>query len=533
MKYIFITGGVVSGIGKGIVAASLGKLLKSCGIKVSIQKLDPYLNVDAGTMSPYQHGEVFVTEDGAETDLDLGHYERFIDENLTRCCNVTTGEIYSSVIKKERHGEYLGKTVQVVPHIINEIKENIFKAGERSKIDVAIVEIGGTVGDIESQPFIEAIRQIYLDLGRESVMYVHVTLVPLIPNSKDQKSKPTQHSVKELLSFGIQPDIIICRSDSLLDGDLRRKIGLFCNISSDLVIDNPNISNLYEIPLVFEKQNLSQKVCKRLRLKYIKPDLELWRTFCVRVTNLKKKIIIALVGKYVSFPDAYLSVCEALKHAGVYLDVLVEIKWINSDYISQENTKDLFGDVCGILIPGGFGIRGFLGNVIAAKYARENNIPFFGICLGLQVMIVEFARNVMKLKNANSTEVDSETAYPVIDIMENQKNEQNMGGTMRLGGFPCEVLRNSRAFDAYRETQIIERHRHRYEFNNTYYEDFVFYGMVFSGISPNEKLVEIAELKERPWHVGVQFHPEFKTRPNRPHPLFLGFVKQSLVFFDS
>jgi CTP synthase len=521
-KYIFVTGGVVSGIGKGITSASLGRILKARGIKITMQKLDPYINIDPGTMSPYQHGEVFVTEDGAETDLDLGHYERFIDENLSKNSNVTAGKIYWSVITKERDGKYLGKTVQVVPHITNEIKERIFRAGENS--DVVITEIGGTVGDIESQPFIEAIRQIYLDLGRENVMYIHVTLVPCIPNSDEQKSKPTQHSVKELLSFGIQPDVVVCRSERALDPDLKFKIGLFCNVSESCVIENLNVDTVYDVPLMFEEQKLAEKVCKRLRIECREPDLKEWMKISDIARNLKEKVTIALVGKYVSLHDAYLSVQEALKHAGFHHRVDVDIKWIDSSTLTEENVAEVFEDVDGILVPGGFGDRGINGKILAAKYARENNIPFFGICLGMQLMVIEFSRNVAGILDADSAEFSKTSQNLVVDIMPSQKDIKKLGGTMRLGKFPCVISENSKAMDAYKTAEISERHRHRYEINNDYIKKLEDCGLKFSGHSPDGKLVEIVELPSHPWFVGVQFHPEFKTRPNRPHPLFVEFV---------
>ncbi|WP_094549574.1 CTP synthase [Petroclostridium xylanilyticum] len=530
VKYIFVTGGVVSGLGKGITAASLGRLLKARGQHVTIQKFDPYINIDPGTMSPYQHGEVFVTDDGAETDLDLGHYERFIDENLSKNSNVTTGKIYWSVISKERKGDYLGGTVQVIPHITNEIKERIYRVGKSGHTDIVITEIGGTVGDIESLPFLEAIRQVAADVGRENCMYIHVTLVPYLGKSGEQKTKPTQHSVKELLGLGIQPDVIVCRSEMPLSKEARDKIGLFCNIPGDWVIQNLDAETLYEVPLMLEKEGLAEIVCKRLNVACANPDLTEWTEMVNKVKNLKHKVKIALVGKYVALHDAYISIVESLKHGGIANDADVEIKWVNSENVTEENCKELLGDANGILVPGGFGDRGVEGKITAAKYARENNIPYFGICLGMQLAVVEFARNVAGLKDAHSSELNPQTPYPVIDLMPEQKDIEEMGGTMRLGLYPCKIAENTKTYDAYKDELIYERHRHRYEVNNEFREQLKEKGLLLTGLSPDERLVEIIELPNHPWFIGVQFHPEFKSRPNRPHPLFREFIRASLEF---
>ncbi|HHW48319.1 MAG TPA: CTP synthase [Clostridiaceae bacterium] len=527
-KYVFVTGGVVSGLGKGITAASLGRLLKARGLHVTIQKFDPYINVDPGTMSPYQHGEVFVTDDGAETDLDIGHYERFIDENLNKNSNITTGKIYWSVINKERKGDFLGGTVQVIPHITNEIKERIYRVGRSDHTDVVITEIGGTVGDIESLPFLEAIRQVATDVGRENVMYIHVTLVPYIAKSGELKTKPTQHSVKELRSIGIQPDVIVCRSERSLSKELKDKIGLFCNIPGEWVIHNIDVEILYEVPLLLEKEGLAEIVCKRLGLKCKEPDLTEWERMVERQKNFKKSVTIALVGKYVELHDAYLSVVEALKHGGIANDTDVKIKWINSEHLNNENIGEQLDDVDGILVPGGFGDRGIEGKILAARFARENKVPYFGICLGMQMAVVEFARNVIGLHDAHSSEFDADTSNPVIDLMPEQKDIDEKGGTMRLGIYPCKIKEGSLADKIYNERLIYERHRHRYELNNEYREILASKGMIFSGLSPSERLVEIIELKDHPWFIGVQFHPEFKSRPNRPHPLFREFIKVAL-----
>ncbi len=529
VKYIFVTGGVVSGIGKGITAASLGRLLKNRGLRVTIQKFDPYINVDPGTMSPYQHGEVYVTDDGAETDLDLGHYERFIDENLTKNSNFTTGKIYHSVINKERQGVYLGRTVQVIPHITNEIKEDIFKVANEGNTDVVITEIGGTVGDIESQPFLEAIRQVSGDVGKANSMYIHVTLVPYLISSGEQKSKPTQHSVKELLSIGIQPDIIVCRSEVPLERDLKAKIGLFCNIPTDCVIENLNADTIYDVPIMLESQALSDKVCERLGIDAPPPDLEEWKALVSRVKSLTRKVRIALVGKYVALHDAYLSVAESLRHAGFDCGAEIDIDWIDAEEVTPDNVSELLKDADGILVPGGFGQRGIDGKIEAIRYARENKIPFLGICLGMQLAVVEFARNVAGLEGAHSSELDPDTPYPVIDIMPEQKEISDKGGTMRLGAYPCVLKEGTLSKAAYGADEISERHRHRFEMNNAYRDKLKEAGLVIAGTSPNNKLVEIVEIKDHPWFVGVQFHPEFKTRPTSPHPQIKLFVDKSLV----
>lgn len=525
VKYIFVTGGVVSGLGKGITAASLGRLLKSRGHRVTIQKFDPYINMDPGTMSPYQHGEVFVTDDGAETDLDLGHYERFIDENLSINSSVTTGKIYWTVLNKERKGDYLGGTVQVIPHITNEIKERIYRVAKHTDTEIVITEIGGTVGDIESLPYLEAIRQVAAEVGRQNCLYVHVALVPYLPMSGEMKSKPTQHSVKELLGIGIQPDVIICRSERPLADEFKEKLALFCNVKPEAVIENLNASVLYEVPLMLEDAGLAKVVCQRLDLGDKAPDLTEWRDLVNRAKHLDGSVKIALVGKYVALYDAYLSIVEALKHGGIANGVDVEIKWIDSENVNADNVSSLFSDVDGILVPGGFGDRGVEGKVDAISYARTNNIPFFGICLGMQLSVVEYARNVLHMNGANSTELDEATAYPVIDIMPDQKDIEEKGGTMRLGLYPCKLADNSRCSALYGEELIYERHRHRYEFNNQYRNAFIEGGLHIAGISPDDKLVEIVELPNHKWFVGVQFHPEFKSRPNRPHPLFTDFIR--------
>lgn len=528
VKYIFVTGGVVSGLGKGITAASLGRLLKARGLHATIQKFDPYINVDPGTMSPYQHGEVYVTDDGAETDLDLGHYERFIDENLNKNSNVTTGKIYWSIISKERKGDFLGGTVQVIPHITNEIKERIYRVGKADHTDVVITEIGGTVGDIESLPFLEAIRQVATDVGRENVMYIHVTLVPYLGKSGELKTKPTQHSVKELRSIGIQPDVIVCRTEKHLDDDLKEKIGLFCNIPGECVIQNIDAEVLYEVPLMLEKEGLADIVCKRLNLSCQEPDLREWTEMVRKNKNLSETVTIALVGKYVALHDAYLSVVEALKHGGIANDADVRIKWVNSEHLDKENVKNHLLKADGILVPGGFGDRGIEGKILAAQYARENNVPFFGICLGMQMAVIEFARNICGLQGAHSSEFGNSTNYPVIDLMPEQRDIDEKGGTMRLGIYPCKVREGSKTFDIYKDELIYERHRHRYEFNNEYRELLTSKGLVLSGLSPSERLVEMVELPNHPWYIGVQFHPEFKSRPNRSHPLFRDFIRASL-----
>ncbi|WP_416198758.1 MAG: CTP synthase [Sporanaerobacter sp.] len=524
-KYIFVTGGVVSSLGKGITAASLGQLLKSRGLKVTIQKFDPYINVDPGTMSPYQHGEVFVTDDGGETDLDLGHYERFIDINLSKNSNTTTGKIYWSVLNKERKGEYLGRTVQVIPHITNEIKERIKRAGKEKEVDVVITEIGGTVGDIESLPFLEAIRQFKSDIGRENVMYIHVTLVPYLSKAGELKTKPTQHSVKELRSIGIQPDVLICRTEKPLSEDLKDKIALFCDLEPSEVIQNLDAETLYEVPLMLEKEGLPELVIEHLGLECNELDLKEWKGIVEKVKNPKGKVTVALVGKYVELKDAYISVAEALKHGGIENDLDVDIKWVHSEDLDESNCCEVLKGVDGILVPGGFGDRGVDGKICAIKFARENKVPYLGICLGMQLAVVEFARNVAGLKDAHSSELNPNTNYPVIDLMPEQRDIDEMGGTMRLGLYPCKLKEGTKAFEAYKDELIYERHRHRYEFNNEYRDTFIENGLVVSGTSPDERLVEIVELKDHPWFVAVQFHPEFKSRPTRSHPLFREFIK--------
>lgn len=533
VKYIFVTGGVVSGLGKGITAASLGRLLKARGLRVTIQKFDPYLNVDPGTMSPYQHGEVFVTDDGAETDLDLGHYERFIDTNLNKNSNVTTGKIYWSVINKERKGDYLGGTVQVIPHVTNEIKDRIYRVGKLSYTDIVITEIGGTVGDIESLPFLEAIRQVATDVGKENVMYIHVTIVPYLSKSGELKTKPTQHSVKELREIGIQPDVIVCRTERELSQDLKDKIGLFCNIPGSSVIQNLDASLLYEVPLMLEEEGLAQIACKRLKLKCEEPDLSEWKNMVEKNKKLEKTVTVALVGKYVELYDAYMSVVEALKHGGTENNTKINIKWVNSENLENGDITVEFSDVDAILVPGGFGDRGIEGKILAVKYARENKIPYFGICLGMQMAVVEFARNVAGLKDANSSEFIGGLKYPVIDLMPEQREIDEKGGTMRLGLYPCKIINHTKAYEIYEDELIYERHRHRYEFNNEYRDVLQNKGLTISGVSPCEKLVEIVELRDHPWFVGVQFHPEFKSRPNRAHPLFKDFIRAAIEKHDS
>lgn len=526
-KFIFVTGGVVSGLGKGITAASLGRLLKQRGYKVTIQKFDPYINVDPGTMSPYQHGEVFVTDDGAETDLDLGHYERFADVNLTVNSNVTTGKIYWNVITKERRGDYLGGTVQVIPHITNEIKNKVYGAAKDANADIVITEIGGTVGDIESTPFLEAIRQVGTEQGRNNVAYIHVTLVPYIAGSEELKSKPTQHSAKELLSIGIQPNIIVCRSEMPIPKDMREKIALFCNIRSEDVIQNLTAPSLYEVPLWLENEGLADSVCRHLGIENRPPDLAEWIEMVKRAENAHKKVTIGLVGKYVELHDAYLSVAEALRHGGIVNDASVDIRWIDSENITVENAADTLSECNGIIVPGGFGKRGIEGMIETIRYARENKVPFFGICLGMQMAVTEFARHAAGLPDADSEEF-SKTNDPVIHIMEEQKNIDQKGGTMRLGLYPCRLSSDSKVHSIYGSELIYERHRHRYEFNNAYRTALTKAGLKLAGLSPDERLVEIIELPDHPWFIGVQFHPEFKSRPNRPHKLFADFIKASL-----
>ncbi|MBI5701031.1 CTP synthase [Candidatus Saganbacteria bacterium] len=525
-KYIFITGGVVSSLGKGITAASLGRLLKSRGITVTIQKLDPYINVDPGTMNPYQHGEVFVTEDGAETDLDLGHYERFIDENLGKANNITTGMVYWSVLSKERRGDYLGGTVQVVPHITNEIKERIKRVTRDEHFDVVICEIGGTVGDIEGLPFLEAIRQFRKDVGRDNCINIHVTLVPFLDTTEEFKTKPTQHSVKELRAIGIHPDIIICRSKEPLTQELKDKISLFCDVARDAVIGLPDIGSLYDVPLALEKERLDEIVVKYLDLMSERADLEEWEKMANDYKSPEHTVNIAIVGKYTQLRDSYISIVESLKHGGISNKAAIEIKWINAEEIEHEvNMEPLFRDVHGILVPGGFGIRGIEGKIKAIQYARENNIPYLGLCLGMQASVIEFARNVCKMENANSSEFDLENKYPIIDLMEGQVGVSEKGGTMRLGAYPCKIIKDTLLYKIYGEELISERHRHRYEFNNKYKNEFEKKGMVFSGIYEKCDLVEVIEIPSHPFFLATQYHPEFKSRPNLPHPVFREYVK--------
>lgn len=527
-KYIFVTGGVVSGLGKGITAASLGRLLKVRGLKVAAQKLDPYINVDPGTMSPYQHGEVYVTEDGAETDLDLGHYERFIDEDLNKYSNLTTGKVYWNVLNKERRGEYLGSTVQVIPHITNEIKEFVYSVGKKTGADVVITEIGGTIGDIESQPFIEAVRQISLEVGRENSLFIHVTLVPFLRGSEEHKSKPTQHSVKELQGMGINPNIIVLRCDEPLEESIFKKISLFCNVKPDCVIENITLPNLYEAPLMLEKANFSEVVCRELGIAPAAPDLAEWIQMVERIKALSHSVKIGLVGKYVELHDAYLSVAEALRHAGYFHNTHVDIQWIDSEKITEENSEEKLSGLDGILIPGGFGSRGIEGMILAAKYAREHNLPYFGICLGMQIAVIEFARNAAGIADANSGEFDERCRHKVIDFMPGQSDNIDKGGTLRLGAYPCQIKPGTTMERCYKNAEVSERHRHRYEFNNEYRDVLQNSGLTLSGLSPDGRLVETAELSDRPFYLGVQYHPEFKSRPNRPHPLFKGFIKAAL-----
>ena len=529
MKYIFVTGGVVSGLGKGICAASLGRLLKQCGLRVRNQKFDPYLNVDPGTMSPYQHGEVYVTEDGAETDLDLGHYERFIDEDLNQYSNLTTGKVYSNVIAKERRGEYLGSTVQTIPHITDEIKHFIYRVGERTNADVVITEIGGTIGDMESQPFIEAIRQVGLEVGRANSLYIHVTLVPYLKASGEHKSKPTQHSVKELQGMGITPNIIVLRCDEpIRDSGIFHKVAGFGNVKLDCVIENLTLPVLYEAPLYLEERGLSSVVCRELHLTVPEPDLTEWQAMVAAIKSRSKTVTIGLVGKYVQLHDAYLSVSEALRHAGFYLDAKVNIRWIDSEGITAETAESVLSGLDGILVPGGFGSRGIEGMILAAQYARENRIPYFGICLGMQVAVIEFARHAAGIADADSGEFAPECAHKVIDFMPGQSDEVDKGGTLRLGSYPCVIRAGSTLERCYGTQMISERHRHRYEFNNDYREALTGAGLTLSGLSPDGRLVETVELSDRPFYVGVQYHPEFKSRPNKPHPLFKGFLAAAL-----
>ena len=533
-KYIFVTGGVVSGLGKGITAASLGRLLKARGLSVTIQKFDPYINVDPGTMSPFQHGEVFVTDDGAETDLDIGHYERFIDENLNKYSNVTTGKIYQHVINMEREGKYLGETVQVIPHITNEIKRRIYRENDTKKTDIVITEIGGTIGDIESLPYIEAIRQVKTQLGQDNVLYVHVTLIPFIKSSEEIKTKPTQHSVKELMQSGIIPDIIVCRTSQHLQESHKKKIALFCNVPKDNVFENFDESNIYGVPLMLEAQGLSDVVCRHFKLETAKIDLTNWTDLVCKQKNIaiqNDKVKIAIVGKYVSMKDAYISLAEALNHGGIYNDINVDIDWISAEDLEDiHDISKYFKGVHGLIIPGGFGERGLEGKIEAIKYARENKIPYFGICLGMQLMSVEFARNVLQLEDANTIEVNENVKNPIITLMEDQKKNILKGGTMRLGAFDCDIKEGSLAHKLYGKTSISERHRHRYEFNNAYIEKMEKAGFIITGKLKNGNLAEIAEVKDHPYMIGVQFHPELKSRITNPHPLFVGFIDAAKKF---
>ena len=527
-KYIFVTGGVVSGLGKGITAASLGRLLKTRGLKVAAQKLDPYINVDPGTMSPYQHGEVYVTEDGAETDLDLGHYERFIDEDLNRFSNLTTGKVYWNVLNKERRGEYLGSTVQVIPHITNEIKDFVYRVGKTTDADIVITEIGGTTGDIESQPFLEAVRQISLEVGRENSLFIHVTLVPFLSGSDEHKSKPTQHSVRELQGMGIKPDIIVLRCDRPLEDSIFKKISMFCNVKEDCVFENLTLPVLYEAPLMLEKSGFSEIVCRELGIEAPPADLTEWSQMVESIKSPVHQVNIGLVGKYVGLHDAYLSVAEALRHAGYFHKAKVNISWIDSESITPENVGEVLAGLDGIIVPGGFGNRGIEGMITTARYARENRIPYFGICLGMQIAVIEFARNVLGYKDANSGEFDEMCEHKVIEFVPGQSNDIDKGGTLRLGAYPCIIREGTTMERCYGSREISERHRHRYEFNNDYRDDFTTAGLTLSGMSPDGRLVETVEITDRDFHVGVQYHPEFKSRPNRPHPLFKGFIGAAL-----
>ncbi|MBQ0018803.1 MAG: CTP synthase [Clostridiales bacterium] len=527
-KYIFVTGGVVSGLGKGITAASLGRLLKARGFKVAAQKLDPYINVDPGTMSPFQHGEVYVTEDGAETDLDLGHYERFIDEDLNKYSNLTTGKVYWNVLNKERRGEYLGSTVQVIPHITNEIKDFVYSVGNKTGADIVITEIGGTIGDIESQPFVEAVRQISLEVGKENSLFIHVTLVPFLSGSDEHKTKPTQHSVKELQGMGVNPDIIVLRCDEPLEDDVFRKIALFCNVKEDCVVENITLPCLYEAPLMLEKSNFSSVVLRELGLESAPADLTEWTALVDRIKSCKDKVKIAIVGKYISLHDAYLSVAEALRHAGYAEGHNVDIMWVDSETITRENAAEVLKAAEGIIVPGGFGGRGIEGMICAAEYARENKVPYLGICLGMQIAVIEFARHVAGITDADSGEFNELCKNKVIDFLPEQSSEIDMGGTLRLGAYPCVIAEGTVMEKCYGCNNISERHRHRYEFNVDYREKLTSAGLVISGVSPDGKLVETVELSDHPFYVGVQYHPEFKSRPNKLHPLFLGLVKAAI-----
>lgn len=530
VKYVFVTGGVVSGLGKGITAASLGRLLKARGYTVTMQKFDPYINIDPGTMNPVQHGEVFVTDDGAETDLDLGHYERFIDESLTKNSNVTTGKIYWSVLQKERRGDFGGGTVQVIPHITNEIKSRFYRNPAAQNTEIAIIEVGGTVGDIESQPFLESIRQFQHEKGHENVILIHVTLIPYLKASQEMKTKPTQASVKELQGMGIQPDIIVCRSEYPVDDSMKDKISLFCNLPAKHVLQNLDVEYLYEAPLAMERENLAQVVCECLHLDCPKPDLKDWTDMVENLRNPTQEITVALVGKYIQLHDAYISVVEALKHGGIYSHTTVNIKWVDSETVTADNVSEIFRDVSGILVPGGFGDRGIEGKIESIKYARTSNIPFLGLCLGMQLSIVEFARDVLKLNDAHSMELRPDTTHPVIHIMPDQIGIEDIGGTLRLGSYPCVLRKESKAFQLYRKEEIQERHRHRYEVNNDYREDLEGHGMMLSGLSPDGRIVEMIEIPKHPWFIATQAHPELKSRPNKPHPLFKGFVEAALEY---
>ena len=531
VKYVFVTGGVVSGLGKGITAASLGRLLKARGYKVTSQKFDPYINIDPGTMNPIQHGEVFVTDDGAETDLDLGHYERFIDEGLNKKSNVTTGKVYWSILSKERRGDFGGNTVQVIPHITNEIKSRFYRGDDQATAqEVAIIEIGGTVGDIESQPFLEALRQFQHEVGRENCILIHVTLIPYLKASKELKTKPTQASVKDLQGMGIQPDILVCRSDYPLDSAIRNKIAQFCNVDRNHVIQNLDAEVLYEVPLMMEEEKLAQVACECLKLPCPEPDLADWIRMIDAWKNPKHKVTVALVGKYVSLHDAYISVVESLKHGGVANDTDVEIKWVDSERISSYNVKEVLGKVDAIIVPGGFGDRGIEGMIVSIKYARENKVPYLGLCLGMQLTLVEYARHVIGWKDAHSHEFSETTKHPVIHIMPDQDGVTDLGGTLRLGSYPCILADQSKAYELYGEKEIHERHRHRYEVNNEYRDAFVENGMMLSGCSPDGRIVEMIEIPSHPWFIATQAHPEFKSRPNKPHPLFKGFIKAALDY---
>lgn len=527
-KYIFVTGGVVSGLGKGITAASLGRLLKSRGFKVAAQKLDPYINVDPGTMSPYQHGEVYVTEDGAETDLDLGHYERFIDEDLNKFSNLTTGKVYWNVLNKEREGKYLGETVQVIPHITGEIKDFIYQVGAKSNADVVITEIGGTTGDIESQPFLEAIRQVGLEVGQENSLFIHVTLVPFLSGSDEHKSKPTQHSVKELRGMGIAPDIVVLRCDIPLEASICKKISMFCNVKEDCVIENITLPVLYEAPIMLEENNFSEIVCRELHLPETQIDLTEWNEMLTKIRTRSKSVTVGIIGKYVALHDAYLSVAESLRHAGYDCGAKVEIEWIDSELITDENVEDMLKYCDAVVVPGGFGHRGVEGKIATAKYCRENNLPFLGICLGMQIAVIEYARNVCGFEDANSREFDENSTHRVIDFLPDQHDEINMGGTLRLGAYPCSVQKDTKMYECYQDTYIMERHRHRYEFNNDFRDTLKEHGLVISGTSPDGYIVETVEVADNDFYVGVQYHPEFKSRPNRPHPLFRGLVATAI-----